>query len=302
MNVRILGWKQLKIHMRINYQLGGLFIISSIIFFRFLRPRAFGPIDLTFTPIKCLIYIFLIFCFTLTLLFLIFLPIYYKYINNMAKDTTIFIKNKNTLFLRAQLKIYEFFGKINVIYNTMLDEFFLKYIYENQYISTELFENLVNFANKIKHFYFYFYIFYCLPPCIISFTYLIEVIIYQNFTYFPFSIFLMLFPLTIRAILYSIQFYSRKLKDDSDIYIKYISIEDKSYTFREDSPIPLEEQTQNLLQFIINRRETSLQNIKMFNLYRDILYFDTYKIYFHYFSVLCWLTSFSTLLFLILNN
>jgi len=91
-------------------------------------------------------------------------------------------------------------------------------------------------------------LFYFLPPCLIAFTYFVEVIIFHCFTYIP-AIFLMIFPIGFRAILYSLRLYCRKLQEtfDETIIEKKLENGGREYSWGNNSSILPESRTEEVL-------------------------------------------------------
>ena len=99
------------------YALCGGLLVFFIIFFRFIRKRAFGPIDFTFSYTKAITYFFSICIFSLTLILVIALPFYNKYLKKVIANPEEFIKSETRFFtlqkkaLKLELRFKSFIIK-----------------------------------------------------------------------------------------------------------------------------------------------------------------------------------------------
>lgn len=283
---------------------GGFLIVIATIYWRFLRPRAQGDINFTYTNVKFLCYCFSILTLSIALLMIIFLPIYLKYI--APKLLVNFNTSEKSGVKKLQEKGVKFLLKIHETYDRMLHEFFFPFYQKHFDKNRELWESFVIFfRNYKKHITPTLYIFYFLPPCIISFTYFVEVVVYHKFMYFPLVIFCMIFPISIRIIFYILRFHCKEVEKFLNSHvILFQTNEDgtKFYVWQENSSIIPENRTDELLFEIVSVKEQNLKDLKLFKLYRDSLYFFKARPYFHIFSLLCWLISLSTILYLMLSN
>lgn len=188
----------------------------------------------------------------------------------------------------------------------MLNEFFITFYNKHLDKNRDAWDNFVIFfRNYDKYMTVTLYIFYFLPPCIISFTYFLEVVIFHKFTYFPIVIFLMIFPISIRIIFYALRFHCREVEKFFDSQVKVLQTNEdgsKYYIWHENCFIFPENRTDELLLEIATVKEQNLKDIELFNIYRDCLYFFKYRPLFNIFSLLCWLISLSTLMYLMLSN
>ena len=130
-------------------------------------------------------------------------------------------------------------------------------------------------------------------------TYLIEVIIYKEFTYFPYAIFLMIFPIGLRIILYFVRSYcihiDKKLKEIIEEMVKHYKLTSNAYQF-----ISKEDLTFEMISVMAQLIHDCSAILNSCNNFRDHLYFNQSKLYYQIFSIICWLISFSTLLYYIL--
>ena len=276
------------------WKLGGGFIIFTIIYIRFIRSRATGPIDLTYTEVKFYLYIWLIFTFSLVLVGIIILPIYLRYFGRRAES-------KNTLFSRIQFSIHKILAFIHETYEKMIEAFYLPLLQKHLEKYRTLWYTITRYIYSLR-LKFIFRFFYFLPPAIISLTYLIEVIIYHEFTYFPYVIFLMIFPIGIRVLMYNIQQYILNMLSCSNDIIIMKTTEDGRIAFSFTDYIPIEKQTEEYLAMFVEAHIEMLHWEKLFEHSRKYFIFSNEKTFFQIFSLLCWISSFSFLLYLILLN
>ena len=76
-------------------KLGGGVIVFYVVYIRFFRPRATGPIDSIYSEIKFYLYIFMITSFFFCIIFLISAKIYMNYLLKQKDKPVI----QNTLFI-----------------------------------------------------------------------------------------------------------------------------------------------------------------------------------------------------------
>ena len=282
------------------WKLGGGFIIFTIIYIRFIRSRATGPIDLTYTEVKFYLYIWLIFIFLLALVGIVMFPVYLRYLARHRNDI---IEPKNTLFLRIKNFIYKILAFISNTYIRMIEAFYLPLLQKHLEKHSRIWYKITKFIYFFP-LYLVFRFFYFLPPAIISLIYLIELTFYHNFTYFPYAIFLMIFPIGIRVLLYNIRQYILLMeKSSEEILVITPKGDDLIYSFSDN--FPKERQTEeHIIQLILLKKEVSDFDV-VFTHVRNFLILSSEKKYFQIFSLLCWLTSFSIrlyIIFVLINN
>ena len=277
----------------------GIFIIFYTLYFRFIRPRATGPIDVTYTEFKFYLYIFLICTFFLTLIMIISAKIF---VNNLLKQIP---PNRESYFFKFKEKIVYLGRALNEIYDKMVEQislpFFNKSIERYPIGWVTLREFVRSWSKNLG---LILIIFYFLPPMLISFTYFIEVVIYKEFKYFPLIIFLMVFPIGVRILLYSVRLHCKKSKEifDKTIIEKKLEGGRRQFSWGKDPFIPEEERNELFLHGCVKLRQENLGYIELFDLYRFNLYILPARLYFQIFSLSCWLSSFSFQLYLILLN
>ena len=286
---------------------GGIFIIFYTLYFRFIRPRATGPIDVTYTEFKFYLYIFLICTFFLTLIIVIITPIYLRYLIKLGKnlENKNFTLDKTTRFVKIQKFFIGVVTNLYNIYEKMLEASIAPFFHKH-------FEKHLNLVSKLlglifiiqKHLHLFINVFYFLPPAIISFTYFIEVIIFKEFTYFPYVIFLMIFPISIRILLYSTRLFCNKLEATLNLDLKVHETlkEGIIYAWTDNPSVSEEYKTDEVLQMLVNSKHQNLKIIEILNNIRFQLYTLPARLYFQIFSLSCWLSSFSFQLYLILLN
>jgi hypothetical protein len=294
---RVIGWK-----------IGGAIIVFSIIFIRFLRPRASGFIDFSYSTNKVYFYSILIISFSISLIILIGLQIYFLYHLFIKKDNEQPLNeqavNKTNLFYKMQNILIDKFIKFRDVYQKMLDSFYLPFYrltMHPDFIQRHLdflyliLKYTVRKAKIIMH------IFYFLPPCIISLTYLIELVFYNCFTYFPYSIFLMIFPLIIRIYLYHLGLFCPETQNyvEQIVTLKDRSNDNNYYEWAEGFN---EEYKSDELLYVACKNHQRIRLLtEYFNGLRKIIFFAYARLIYPPFSLLCWIISFSYILYRILN-
>jgi hypothetical protein len=282
------------------FALCGFLIVFWTLYMRFLRPRAIGEVDFTYSNTKLCMYIFLIFIFSIVLISAIFIPIFIKILKNFNKNP-----NKDTNFFKLQEKFVKFSGKIHEFYEKSIEAFY-------QPLYKKLVPNFpliwyfcYNFAvGSQKHFEIYLIIFSYLPPCIISVTYFIEVVILNKFTYFPLAIFLMIFPIGLRICLYNIQMLAKHIEDEVNLHIRLVEKfpnKEKVWKWTDASNYIDEFKTNEQLNAFVEVKEENKLRIELFDLYRKYLNSYYVRPYFIAFSSTFWLISFSYMVYRILN-
>lgn len=278
---------------------GGFVIICTTVYMRFIKERTTGPINVEYTEIKYYLYLFLILTFLLTLLFLIIRPIYVNFIEKRAKKNELKLSWHLKFLGRYLEKFIYFLG----IYHKMLEALFNWLQLWNYKPMIFIFIKIMDISIKFEPYYRSFInIFYFLPPCLIAMTYLIEVI-HKNFIYFPLSIFLMIFPLTIRLILYSTKTYCLFFINEFNAGIIVIKNPDGSAIFEIDNNfLAPEYQTTDALVEVFKVKKNYENALNLLNFYYSCLSALIEKKYYQIFSVTCWLISFSFMLYYILPH
>lgn len=240
----------------------GFIIIIILFYLRFIRERFKGNIDFNFTYLKVFLYLLSLSFFIILLILNIIIPIYLSF--NLKKThrkpnrkTKIkeFI-SLNFLKLIKKIKDSKFsnmFLKSIEIYKHALEEFG-KYFYKS---TSEKFPmiwikmyNIIIFIISNKYFFIFTTIFYFLPPLIIALTYFIESIIFHHIKYFPTIIFLMIFPLILKVILYCAKLYCLDLTEHlSNFYTN----NNGKYSWSKNCPLLEEEKNVELITLIIKK-------------------------------------------------
>ena len=274
---------------------GGGLIICYIIWARVLRKRAMGPINLNFTELKFYIYIFLVCSFVLGLLLILASPIFFLIRTKVITHPN---ENTNTFSFKFHTKIMKYTGKVSDFYNLMLVSFYSP-------IMNKFLDNTPPFWFKFLNFILkhcdktmiILNIFYFLPPCIISLTYFLEVIIYREFTYFPYVVFLMIFPLGIRAFIFHVQYFCVEIKNELSTYIKVVKKCDDGDIYNWVDDFDEKERSLELLQVFLTMKSENKALIELFEVIKSYLYTANVRIFYNLFSILCWLSSFSFFLY-----
>lgn len=290
----------MKIFKDINFwRYGGLLIVLFTVYWRFLRPRTIGALDLTYSNVKIILYCISILSLSITLLLIILVPLYLKYL--IAKSDK---KVINGAMTKIRENMVKYLGEIYKKYNKMLYEFFYP-LYQKYSDTYVIWMKLIYFGIRCKPYIDKISkIFYFLPPCIISFIYFLEVVKYHYFTYFPLAIFLMIFPISIRVFLYVIKVHCEDFDKGLSTIVKIVRENEdgvKVYDWHKNAPYP-EAQTPERLFDTARMKEINLEALELFKSYKERLLFFPFRLYFHIFSLLCWLISLSTLLYLMLYN
>ena len=292
--------------------MGGFFIFFTL-YMRFIRSRAIGPIDFTYTEMKFYLYIYLISIFSVTLIIMILIPIYLKH---MGK---IFIKikkhedvNFNTPFFKIRNFLIKTFIKVHKNYDKMIEAFY-KPIYVkcqntfpkfwpicSNFICTHVLYNMIPF----------FIVFSYLPPCLVAFTFFFETVIKNEYYYFPLVIFLMILPIGTRILFYSVKLYTEHFQQYLSNIIKVQEIPTPDgltfgYTWADNVSLPeLEEDdyTLELLNNFVQRLRKNNGEIIIITSLRESLNTAYFRKYFVILSMTFWISSFSYLLYNIIIN
>ena len=107
-------------------KLGGGLIVFSTLYFRFIRSRAVGPLDLTYTDFKFFLYIFLISIFLISLIVVILAPFYIRYLVKESKGiiNKTLTYNPNTIFSKMQRKLINTSIAFHKFYEKFLESFY----------------------------------------------------------------------------------------------------------------------------------------------------------------------------------
>ena len=193
----------------INYifllQLGGFLIIVYVIWARFIRKRAIGNISFELLDSKCYLYAFLSALFLVLLISATIFPFFLKFLlrDNPSEREGDTLNKKNSFFNFVFKIVKTPMGWVLqglVLQDRMLNEFLMPILQPFTYKYRLRWEQ---FIHKLAHIYrtrelFNLLIF--LPPLIISTTYMVEITFFQSFKYFPFTVFLMVFPLGVKFV------------------------------------------------------------------------------------------------------
>ena len=161
--------------------LSGLTIGGILLFWRFLRIRPQGPIELEFSYIRIGLYLFSI----LVLLF----TLYSLLIGFNSKSSS-----------KLAIKVAEYKAKLVMLYERFTEEFLDKIIYK--------YPIFVSFIRISYHKWFYLHKFFpyivhfliFIPPVLLAASFFYDVVIAKSFHYFPRMIIVMLLPLLVRLI------------------------------------------------------------------------------------------------------
>jgi hypothetical protein len=292
-----------KFYTKAFFALCGFLIVFWTLYVRFLRPRAIGEVNFTYSDIRFIIYLWLIVVFTIILISVLLIPSYLKYINKLAKkkDPT------KSFFFAPQQKILCFLSNIHQFYDKSIETF-----YTPLYRKIE--RKFPNFCKNIairgsdflqKSVIAKIIILSYLPPCIISVTYFIEVVILNKFTYFPLAVFLMIFPIGLRIFLYTASWHVKTLDIQLGEAIKLVETftnGNESWTWADNSWVDQDARCEELLNELVSLKYENKDLVEFFDDFRNILNGLSLRIYFVAISSTFWLISFSYMLYKILNN
>ena len=160
---------------------GGLSLFATLFFWRFLRKRSTGPIELEFSIFRIVLYLFSI----LVLLFTL-----YSLLIGFNNNSSSWISRKVAQYKTKLLDLYENFSKEvlkKIFYKSPILLRFTNGIYHKWFSLHKFFPFIVHFLIFI-------------PPVLLAASFFYDVVINKNFHYFPKMIIVMLLPLSIRLI------------------------------------------------------------------------------------------------------
>jgi hypothetical protein len=288
-----------KFYIKAFFALCGFLIIFWTLYMRFLRPRAIGEVDFTYSNTKLCMYIFLIFIFSIPIITLLLILYYSKHIEKIKNKTI----DNDSYFYKPFFKL---FAKIHHFYNKSIETFYHPFCLkiDKKYPNFLLFFYIFGRDTFQKHLERYLIIFSYLPPCIISFTYFIEVVILNKFTYFPLAVFLMIFPIGMRIFLYNIQLYANQVEKSLAAAIKLVETFPNGvecWTWADNSWVAQEIRSQALLEEFLQKKTENIDTLKMFEYFRTRLNIYYVRFYFSAISSTFWIISFSYMVYRILN-
>jgi hypothetical protein len=289
-----------KFYIKAFFALCGFLIIFWTLYMRFLRPRAIGEVDFTYSNTKLCMYIFLIFIFSLPIIILLLLRFYSSKLSEKIKNKTI---GNDSYFYK---RLSEFLPKIREFYEKSLETFYHPfYLKINEKFPDFWYFFYIFGRDTFRiHLERYFIIFSYLPPCIISVTYFIEVVILNKFTYFPLAVFLMIFPIGMRIFLYNIQLYGNLAEECFAKAIKLVKTfpdGGELWTWADNSWVAQEIRYQALLEELARAKKENISILKMFEYFRTRLNTYYVRFYFSAISSTFWIISFSYMVYRILN-
>jgi len=232
-------------------------------------------------------------------------PFYFHYLSARGKaiknDGFKFDESKISFKIQHYLLRFVEFFRSN--YEKMLTSFYTpiinKFMDNSPVIWHDLLSIILSYYYYIKIF---LIIFYFLPPCIISFTYLVEVAYFRSFTYFPYMIFLMVFPLGIRVFLYHAEQYCEKVLELLNAVLILVKEEDNDQTYVWSDELDENFRTPEDFSLFVYSAKKNKALIRLFKGVRYHIYTSYTRIFLNIFSITCWLSSFSFLLYLIISN
>lgn len=275
----------------------GAGLIFALIYFRFLRERPSGPLDSAYTSFKfwiIIISIFFFYFFTLVILLNPFLLTILSLENDQKTEKQ-----------RKQWRLLLFLQYSNHVISEAIKAFATPILSRIFNTFPEYTVSTVKKIRKIDKYYAYLAtIFYFFPPALISLIFCIETIIYKEYTYFPFSIFLMIFPVGWRFFLYALRYFCESIEETYLLTIKIIHETEEGDTYygwheKAHEYIPLELQTnENLLQEL-GIRNINLETLALFNDWKLYLIISKNRYYIQIFTYTClFITAFGKLILL----
>ena len=273
------------------YVILGFFITIIIFYYRFIRERVTGELDSTYTTVKVIFFIILIIFFFIRINYAIIMPFYNNAMiieyRKLGKDSL--QKTKIYILLQYYNKFIEypkesFFSFILDPLILYFEEFFFLFFLEKALIVDKYLDKFIT-------------IFYSLPPAIISFIFLLETSYYKEYTYFSYSILLMIFPLMVKMFIYILKYlcflvekhvFSKILKEfsrEKDI-ITYIWNEE-AYLY-----IPKDYQTDEELLEQVTKYHKHKSFLKIFEYWDFFVFASKKRYYLRIFTLICFFLSF----------
>lgn len=182
----------------IFHLLTGALFTFLIIYLRFIRARPIGPLDSTYTSLKFWLILGSLFLFYMLLMFTLCLPFYlgiiaHEYLNQYRIEDRKFLGffSKTMGYISESQKTFW-----TPVMNYIINRF------------PEKFVGFVTYITKLDIYIEKFILFvYFFPPLLIATIFFIETSFYKEYTYFPYSIFLMILPFSWRALLYMLRYF-----------------------------------------------------------------------------------------------
>lgn len=173
--------------------LGGILLFLSLFYWRFLRERPAGALNLDYSNSTLFLYIVSI-CFMLLTLYSMLISS--QSIENIDKKNYVYCIIKKFITLKQ---------KLSILYNEFIKDFYDFILYKiSSYIKFMHYITPIWYSMH-TYFYFFIHVFIFLPPCLVSLAFFIDIVILKSFTFFPKSIFFLLVPLLLKAIAYSVK-------------------------------------------------------------------------------------------------
>jgi hypothetical protein len=276
--------------------LGKIFIgmiigVNIIYIYRVYNQKFFGFIDFSYNSTNKVLITFIL----ISLILLILLQIYLLYVftNKQEEPSKLFILIR---------KLLEMATTFRDLYQKMLDSFYVPFFRLKLFSyplqkSFGIFNFILKYKpNEIKSI---IRTYYYLPPCVISLTYLIEVVYNNCLTYFGYSIFLMVFPLIIRIYVYHLGLFCAEAKNffDLAIVLKEDQKGNSHYNWTNNSFMPQHMMTDEILFQLAEYHQKYVYLQVLFNILIEFIYFLPERLIYYCFSLLCWIISFSYILY-----
>lgn len=180
------------------YILTGALFTLIIIYLRFIRQRPLGPLDSVYTSLKFWLILCSLILFYLLLIYTMFLPYYLVIIEREYRNQH---RTEDRKFLGIFSKIIEYISESQkAFWSPIMDNIIIKF--------PGTIVPFVSYITKLNpYIYGFTKIIYFLPPLVIASIFFIETAVYQKYVFFPYSIFLMIFPVGWRALLYFLRYF-----------------------------------------------------------------------------------------------